>query len=359
MGGKSRRKGIPQRKGIPHCVREGTKKYRNKKGRDATLSFLMEPLMDRLSLNHDLNRIRRSLRQRRCNMDSASKHHCDKEPAGWITLENGQHVPLDEEGKAIGGAGGWAKGKDFSKSKKAAAAKAGIPKFTPAKTKAEALEYAQQFCEKKFMDKKFKGRMDFGNLPLEHINAMNRALTEIYARFPGLEKLSGVKAVSPKSTQGKKAFKDGENAVFSYDPVTNGIFINKDLLKDPEAFAEYQKKAGEAWDTVMANKDRLTGHNREVAERYAKAGRSLVRGDTIEGLFTHEIGHHAGWTMFAPKESNEIRARAGQYAPNISGYATASGFEYMAESFVAYVNGERDILDPEFVEHLDRFAKGK
>lgn len=39
----------------------------------------------------------------------------DDEPDAWVTVENGQHIPINEEGKAIGGAGGWAEGKDFSK----------------------------------------------------------------------------------------------------------------------------------------------------------------------------------------------------------------------------------------------------
>lgn len=43
--------------------------------------------------------------------------HGDEEPAEWITTENGAHIPLDENGKALGGAGGWAKGKDFSEAK--------------------------------------------------------------------------------------------------------------------------------------------------------------------------------------------------------------------------------------------------
>lgn len=42
----------------------------------------------------------------------------DDDPESWITLENGAHVPLNESGRAVGGAGGWAKGKDFSKPKK-------------------------------------------------------------------------------------------------------------------------------------------------------------------------------------------------------------------------------------------------
>lgn len=37
-----------------------------------------------------------------------------RKPAAWITLENGEHVPLDKSGKAIGGAGGYAKGRNFS-----------------------------------------------------------------------------------------------------------------------------------------------------------------------------------------------------------------------------------------------------
>lgn len=41
----------------------------------------------------------------------------DDDPDAWATLENGAHIPLNENGVAMGGAGGWAKGKDFSKPK--------------------------------------------------------------------------------------------------------------------------------------------------------------------------------------------------------------------------------------------------
>lgn len=62
--------------------------------------------MDRLSIDRETARIRRSVKMR-----------MDEEPESWITLKNGQHVPLNSEGEAIGGAGGWAKGKSFSKAK--------------------------------------------------------------------------------------------------------------------------------------------------------------------------------------------------------------------------------------------------
>lgn len=45
----------------------------------------------------------------------------DEGPDAWITTESGAHIPLDKNGVAMGGAGGWAKGKDFSSAKGSAA----------------------------------------------------------------------------------------------------------------------------------------------------------------------------------------------------------------------------------------------
>lgn len=41
----------------------------------------------------------------------------DGKPASWITVENGEHVPLNESGQVIGGVGGSLNGKDYSSSK--------------------------------------------------------------------------------------------------------------------------------------------------------------------------------------------------------------------------------------------------
>ena len=226
--------------------------------------------------------------------------------------------------------------------------------FKPAETIKEAQEYAQKFCKKPLLGKTFKGQVDFKGISLEHANAINRSLTEVYDRFPDLEKLSGIKVVAPGSAQGKKAFKSGADAVFSYSPIEHGIFINKDILKNPKALDEYMQRSKDSWDLVMNNMDKLSGKSRAVAERYAKAGRDLVSGDTLEGLFTHELGHHVQWTMLDPKTTNSITSRMQQYAPHLSGYATASNSEYLAESFAAYMKGETDLLDPEYVQLLSR-----
>ena len=231
--------------------------------------------------------------------------------------------------------------------------------FTPAKTIEEAQEYAQKFCKKSFMDRTFKGQVNFKGISLEHANAINRSLTEAYTRFPDMEKLSGIKTVAPGSAQGKKAFKSGADALFSYSPIEHGIFINKDVLKNPKTLDAYMQRSQDAWDLVMNNIDKLSGKQRELAEIYSNAGRELVSGDTVEGLFTHELGHHVQWTMLNPKTTNSITSRMSRYAPRLSGYANASKSEYLAESFAAYMRGEKDILDPEYVEFLSEKRLGR
>ena len=59
----------------------------------------------------------------------------DTTPDSWITLENGEHVPLDEGGYAIGGAGGWANGRNFGNAKRNTKPKMTAPPRSDAMTK--------------------------------------------------------------------------------------------------------------------------------------------------------------------------------------------------------------------------------
>jgi hypothetical protein len=207
------------------------------------------------------------------------------------------------------------------------------------------------------MDRTFKGKADFKGISLEHANDINSALNDVFTQFPDLEKLSGIKVVSPNSAQGRKAFKDGADAVFAYDPIQHGIYINKDVVKNPKAFEEYRKRSSDAWDLVMNNMDNLSPEQRKLAEVYKNAGRELVSGDSIHDLFMHELGHHVQWTMLDVKTNNLVGSRMSQFAPYISGYANANKSEYLAESFVAFMKGEAELLDTDYVHILNSNVK--
>lgn len=225
--------------------------------------------------------------------------------------------------------------------------------FVPAKTVQEAQEYAGKFIEQRLGDKTFKGAADFKGISVEHANDINRALTDVFEQYD-FPKISGIKSIDPNSAKGKKIFSSAD-AVMAYSPVEHGVYINKNVLKNPEALAAYNKQAQEAWDTVMKNMDDLTGAQREIAMRYKQAGRSLVGDGSAHDYFVHEMGHHLQWEAFDAKTNNSIGSRMSQYAGKISGYATASKSEYFAESFAAFKKDEFDKLDPEFVS----FIRGK
>lgn len=225
--------------------------------------------------------------------------------------------------------------------------------FVPAKTVQEAQEYAGKFIEQRLGDKTFKGAADFKGISIEHANDINRALTDVFEQYD-FPKISGIKSIDPNSAKGKKIFSSAD-AVMAYSPVEHGVYINKNVLKNPEALAAYNKQAQEAWDTVMENMDSLTGAQREIAMRYKQAGRSLVGDGSAHDYFVHEMGHHIQWEAFDAKTNNSIGSRMSEYAGKISGYATASKSEYFAESFAAFKKGEFDKLDPEFVS----FMRGK
>ena len=235
-----------------------------------------------------------------------------------------------------------------------------VPKkisFTPAKSIEEAQAYAAQFIDDfTGYGTPFKGVANYKGISLDMANAVNEALTQVFGTL-NLPKLGGLKVVSSKSAQGKKAFSGESEAVASYNAAGRGIFLNKEILKNAKALEAYNQREKEAWDYILKNRSLLTKSQEELFKKYEEAGRSLVSGDTVQGLVTHELGHHVQWNALKAKQFNELIAYRKKYDGKISGYAQASGGEYIAESFAAYMKGERSILDPEFVKVLDGMLK--
>ena len=229
--------------------------------------------------------------------------------------------------------------------------------FKPAESIEAAEEYAKKFISDGYSPT-FKNQAVYKGISLEHANEINKTLEELYSEYD-LPPISGIKVISPTSAQGKKVFKDGADAVAAYNPTEKGLFINKDVLKNAKALEKYNTEAKEAYNYVVDNIDSLKGSQRTLAETYQKAGRSLVGDGSIKDYITHEMGHHVQWDVLSTDVNNAMGKSLSEYAPQISGYANASKGEYIAESFVAYTKGERNILDPQFVEFLDKnVAKG-
>lgn len=232
---------------------------------------------------------------------------------------------------------------------------AAIPKvlkseFVPAKSIEEAQKYAQKYVKSYFGDKTFKGDANFKGISIDNANEINRALTDIFDNY-GFPKISGIKPIDPLSAKGKKIFSSAD-AVMAYSPVEHGVYINKNVLKNNNTLTDYHKNSSEAWETVMDNIDKLSGPQKELALRYKEAGRTLVGDGSAYDYFVHEIGHHIEWEVFDAKTNNLIGNGMKEYAGKISGYATSSKSEYFAESFSAFVKGEYNKLDPEYIKFI-------
>ncbi len=226
--------------------------------------------------------------------------------------------------------------------------------FIPAQTIEEAEEYIKQFIGNGYSPI-FKNQAIYKGISVENANEINKVLTELYSQYD-LPKISGIKTISPTSTQGKKVFSSSD-AVAAYNPIEYGIFINKNVLKNATALASYNEEAEKAWNLVMSNIDNLSGKEKELALLYKNAGRALVGNGSVHDYIIHEMGHHVQWNVLDTKINNAMGSSMSIYAPRISGYANASKSEYIAESFAAYIKGETKLLDPDFVKAINEYNK--
>ena len=186
----------------------------------------------------------------------------------------------------------------------------------------------------------------------ETANKIVDRLNEIYSKF-GIDQLSSLETFGKGN---KKLYSQHEEAPMFTTNFGN-IGLNKEILKNAGTLNKYVSSGEESFKFVMQNLDKLSGKQLEIAESYKIAGRSLVD-STIEGMLTHEVGHHISYMQSVNKELSELqRSDWESYAKGISGYANHSFGEYVAESFTAYYNGETDKLQPELVEIFEGLRK--
>lgn len=225
-----------------------------------------------------------------------------------------------------------------------------ITAFTPAKTTQEAEEYARQ----NIFSGAYLGKTSYKGIDVDMANGINETLEGITKKYG--RKLSGIEVVNPKTTKGLKALGGSAEAPFATNSLNGMVYINKDIVKSAKALKAYTDKGDEAFKLVMANKDKLSGKMRTLAEIYEKAGKDLVD-SSLEGMITHEYGHYLA-VAINPKADVVSKIADGMSDHLISGYSQHNVREYLAECFTEYERGDRSKLDPIVVELFEGAIKG-
>lgn len=229
-------------------------------------------------------------------------------------------------------------------------------KFTPAETLEEAEQYMSQFVREKTWSG--DGNVSVKGLDLEAANTINKTLTDIYNEYD-LPKFTNIEPMNFK----KNIWKGQELTPLAYRNMSSGeLFFNPKIVKNQKSLDKYFKDGEEAYQKCVRNLDKFKGDDLKTVQTYIKSGRQLIAdecNDKLKALVDHEVGHHIqNQIIVANKDMIDIVNKGYEkYAINLSGYATKTKGEYIAESFSAYRNGKTDMIDPELAKIFEGLKK--
>lgn len=231
-----------------------------------------------------------------------------------------------------------------------------VKKFVPTKTIEEAEEYARRFVST--IQDKWSGNVSYKGLSVESANTINQTLNELYSNG----KLPTLRNIKPMNFR-ESIWKGCEDTPMAYRNMGDGdLHFNPKILKNKKSIDAYFNEGEKAYKFCVENLDKFSGSKRELIETYIKAGRSLVAHDTtdrLSALVQHEMGHHIeNQIMWKDKTVVQIvKDGFDKYSIHISGYATKTRGEYIAESFCAFINGESDRIDPMLKKYFEGLMK--
>lgn len=230
--------------------------------------------------------------------------------------------------------------------------------FVPARTIEEAEEYAKQFVRAKTWSG--DGNVSYKGLSLESANKLNETLLNVYEQ----NDIPLLRNIEPMNFR-QNIWKGSEKAPMAYRSISDGdLFFNPKIMKNAKTLDAYMEEGEKAYKFCAENIDKFKGADRELIETYLKAGRSLVAESTDDAMKTiieHEIGHHIQHSIIYNSEEMAKVVADGfeEYAVKISGYATKSKGEYIAESYAAFCNGKTELIDPKLAETFGSITKEK
>lgn len=236
-----------------------------------------------------------------------------------------------------------------------------IPEFKPAKNIAEAEEFAKQFIQGGNYSS-----VDYAGIDLEYANEFNRAMNDVLSQYEPRYKLQNIKPMNMRSAKFK-----GSTADAAYQWGSNDLFYNKGYFKSAKELAKHRKQYNDLLDQVLPHADELikkyssdSGFVARKQSNYLQAlkasGRTNVGATDPYKTMVHELGHYLDDTVFRHemKQSGfDLGTSFEKFAKNISAYSTESKQEYVAESFLSYMTGEKEILDPELIKVFERAKK--
>ena len=211
----------------------------------------------------------------------------------------------------------------------------------------EAEEYCLKFVDKNGFKAIGKKSVNFKGLDIEVVNDIVAELDRVF-EGTDIKKFDSIEVFGKVNKKYWQMHPDAPMAVSNF----GNLFLNKEILKNKKTVLSYNEQGKKAFDFVLSRIDTLQGARRELAERYKKAGRSLVSGD-LRDMLLHETGHHLSLMREYNSDFGKVLKETDwmSWAEKISGYAGHSADEYIAESWVAFNLGEdiqsemRDIFE--------------
>lgn len=224
--------------------------------------------------------------------------------------------------------------------------------YVPAKDLREAEKTAEHFVD----STRFGATgVSYKGVDIEVANVVNKTLYDFYDEF-NVDKFGGVVAPAGNTKMGQML----QGATAAYSPARNSFLLNRSSLKNMKTAEAALKEEGRVVADYLAHPekydlDKVSSRVRHVLEASRTSGRGIVA-ETVEDAVNHELGHSLEKQLRQLENYEALQRRMAEYAVKISGYATESWSEYVAESFASWRKGET-LTDPELIRAFESLRR--
>lgn len=212
-----------------------------------------------------------------------------------------------------------------------------LPEYTDCKTIAEAEKFISQYVD---ASEFYSVGISYKGVHLDVANKINEAIHKVYTMFD-LPKLGGIAAPAKNTKIGKLITSHA-----GYLSIRKSLVLNRENTGSIAAFEKGLIDDKKAMHDILTHPERYdfskaSRRFMSLIEKSRTSGRGIVP-ETIDEAIYHEMGHHFE-NVITREQKEKIKERMGMYAELVSGYASDSYSEYIAESFTSYMKGESKI----------------